>query len=295
MTWPHSFTCSHAQQSVRFVLMSARESKSTHAMASFLARNPVFTHAEFVRSHTATGRSAHTSNTLLARHLAAGRLMRVQRGLYAVVPPGVPPDRATPDPYLVAAKQRPDAVIAYHTALAFHGKAYSTWNRFQYMTAARARRSTFRGYEFVPVQTPQQVRTLSDFGGGVLIRTHAGGELRVASLERTLVDILHAPVHGGGWEEIWRSFEMVEFFDLDAVIEHTLRLGTAVTAARVGFLLEQHREPWMVEERHLEALARHAPGQPRYLGARDEGGTLVGRWNLIVAESILDRSWEEPQ
>ena len=31
--------------------------------------------------------------------------------------------------------------------------------------------------------------------------------MRVTSLERTLVDLLHAPRHGGGWEETWRSLQ----------------------------------------------------------------------------------------
>ena len=46
-----------------------------------------------------------------------------------------------------------------------------------------------------------------------------------------MVDVLHSPALGGGWEEIFRSLSMVEFFDLDAVITYTLALDSAVTAA----------------------------------------------------------------
>ena len=55
---------------------------------------------------------------------------------------------------------------------------------------------------------------------------HAGGVVRVTTLERTLVDVLDAPANAGGGEEVWRSLEMVEFFDFDAVISYTLRLGS---------------------------------------------------------------------
>jgi predicted transcriptional regulator of viral defense system len=260
----------------------------------FFETYPVFTHAEFVSAHTAGGRSEHTSNSLLAKHLASGRLLRVRRGLYATVPRGLDPGKVSPDPYLVATKLREDAVVAFHAALAFHGKAYSVWRRHQYLTAARGRPFRFRGQEFLPVQVPLPVRSLPDFGGGVLARPHAGGEVRVTTLERCLVDLLHSPEQGGGWEEISRSLEMVEFFDLGALVEYTLRLGSAVTAARVGFFLEQHREAWMVEEKHLAPLLRSAPGQPRYLSPRRESGKLVARWNLVVPESVLERRWEEP-
>ena len=274
--------------------MQARNSKSMRPL-DFFAAHPVFTHAEFVAAHTAGGRSEHTSNSLLAKHLAAGRLLRIRRGLYATVPTGLDPREASPDPYLVATKLREDAVVAYHAALAYHGKAYSVWRRYQYLTADRGRLFTFRGQEFVPVQAPLPVRSLPDFGGGVLVRPHMGGEVRVTTLERCLVDLLHASEHGGGWEEIWRSLEMVEFFDLRAVVEYTLRLRSALTAARVGFFLEQHREEWMVEEKHLEPLLRSAPAQPRYLSPRREPGRLVARWNLVVPEYVLHRRWEEPR
>lgn len=273
--------------------MSAPSGKSMRPLA-FFATHPVFTHAEFVAAHTAGGRSTHTSNSLLAKHVAAGRLLRVRRSLYATVPLGLDPHDASPDPYLVATKLRDDAVVAYHAALAFHGKAYSVWRRVQYLTADRGRPLTFRGQEYVPVQAPLPIRSLPDFGGGVLMRPHAGAEVRVTSLERCLVDLLHSPEHGGAWEEVWRSLEMVEFFDLHAIVAYTLLLRSALTAARVGFFLDQHREEWMVEEQHLTALARHAPSQPRYLSPRREPGKLVARWNLIVSEYILRRQWEEP-
>jgi len=118
--------------------------------------------------------------------------------------------------------------------------------------------------------------------------------VRVTSLERTLVDVLDTPRYGGGWEEIWRSLESVGFFDLDAVTEYVLRLDSAVTVARVGFFLEQHRDEFMVEERHLARLQPHAPSQPMYLErSKRESGRLLRRWNLVVPEWALNRAWAE--
>jgi predicted transcriptional regulator of viral defense system len=118
--------------------------------------------------------------------------------------------------------------------------------------------------------------------------------VRVTGYERTLVDVLDSPDYGGGWEEIWRSLESVEFFDLDFVVDYALRLGTALTIARVGFFLEQHRAELMVEQRHLEALRARAPKQRQYFERRQrKGGKLVHRWNLIVPNEVLERSWAE--
>src|SRR6266496_1105269 len=87
--------------------------------------------------------------------------------------------------------------------------------------------------------------------------------------------------------------DRVEFFDLDAVVTYAVKLGSALTVARVGFFLEQHREPLMVEEHHLEALRTHAPRQPTYLDRRRQSGRLVSRWNLVVPERVLSRAWGE--
>ena len=268
--------------------MNTQNGKSSE----FFATHSVFSHGEFLATLEARGRSKATANNLLALHLASGKLLRVRRGLYAVLPRGVNPTMADVDPYLVASRLQDDAVVAYHAALQFHGKAYSLWRKFHYFSSRRTRPFSFRDQQFVSVQAPATLRTLPDIGGGILEVRHAGGLVRVTTLERTLVDVLDAPNKGGGWEEIWRSLEMVEFFDLDAVIAYVRNLGSALAAARVGFFLEQHRETLMVEDKHLDGLRVLAPAQPRYFEQKREPGKLVSRWNLIVPERILKRDWE---
>jgi predicted transcriptional regulator of viral defense system len=262
--------------------------------ADFFDRNPVFRFDDFAAAHSGDGRrSRQTTASVLKQHVAAGRLLHLRRGLYASVPRGVDPGSHPVDPYLLATRLAPDGVVAYHAALQFHGKVYSLWSRFHYLTRRRQRRFAFGDQEFVPVQAPAALRDLSDLGGGVVKRPHAGGVVRVTTLERCLVDVLDAPERNGGWEEVWRSLEMVEFFDLDVVLAYTRKLGSALTAARVGFFLEQHRDALMVDDQHLEALHGLAPAQARYLDSRRESGKLVKDWNLVVPERVLTRSWAE--
>ncbi len=193
----------------------------------------------------------------------------------------------------MATKVAPDAVVAYHAALQFRGKAYSVWHRYPVHTNARLRPLTFQGSEYVGVRPAPPFRRRQDLRGGVVEEAHGGGSVRVATLERTLVDVLDAPALGGGWEEIWRSLEMVEYFDLDAVVAHAVLLGSALTAVRVGFFLEQHREALFVEEQHLRPLRDHAPRQARYFDRTRESGRLVKGWNLLVPERVLNRTWAE--
>lgn len=130
-------------------------------------------------------------------------------------------------------------------------------------------------------------------GGGIERVPSGGGQARICTCERATVDVLHSPALGGGWEEIFRSLAMVEFFDLDAAISYTLALNSALTAARVGYFLSLHRERLFVEEAHLRRLADHAPKEARYLDANRGSGRLVHPWNLIVPDWVLSRRWEE--
>lgn len=129
---------------------------------------------------------------------------------------------------------------------------------------------------------------------GTMSAERSGLEIRVTSLERTLVDLLDRPSLGGTWEEIWRSLETVEFFDLDEVVEYTLSLENATTAAKVGFFLDQHRDTLMPDEAHIDRLRLLKPAQPHYM-SRSSGktGRLMRDWNLIVPAEIVERRWEE--
>lgn len=261
----------------------------------FFHKNPVFTSEKFSQNLVSRGGAGpRTQEALLAYYKKTGRIVGVRRGLYAVIPAWAEPGLYPVDPFLVAAKLTKDAVLSYHTALEFHGRAYSVQDRFTYSASQPLSIFTFRSYLFRGARFPEALRSVGKEGFGVLTTERAGMEIRVTSLERTLVDVLDRPSLSGSWEEIWRSLESVEFLSLEKVVEYALLLENATTAAKVGFFLEQHREPLMVEEHHLQSLNQLRPRQPHYLDrSRRKSGRLVSRWNLIIPSEVLDRTWEE--
>ncbi len=261
----------------------------------FLNCHAVFTVDQLNRFLSDHGsRNPNTRNSLLTYHRNQGRILRVRRGLYATVPWNADADSMAVDPYLVAAKMTRDAVLAHHTALEFHGRAYSVQWRMVYVSAHKSLPLTFQSHEYRSAPVPPPLLAKGEAMFGVTCHHRSGVELRVTSHERTLVDVLDRPDLTGSWEEIWRSLESVEFFDLDQVIAYTRLLENATTAAKVGFFLEQHREPLMVEDAHLDALRVLRPRQPHYLTrGRPRGCRWVKSWNLMIPAEILERSWGE--
>ncbi|SHK07388.1 Transcriptional regulator, predicted component of viral defense system [Desulfatibacillum alkenivorans DSM 16219] len=262
---------------------------------NFFARHPVFTLEEF-DDYLASSSSFNPKNrnAILAYYRKQGRLIAVRRGLHAVIPLGMTPDSAPVDPFLLAGKMTNDAVLAYHTALEFHGSAYSATNRFVYLSEKQSVPLHFRGYEFRCTPAPKALIDKAQESFGVETAERMGVSLHVTSLERTLVDILDRPNLGGSWEEIWRSLELVEYFNLDTVVEYALLLKNATTAAKVGFFLEQHRDALMVEEKHLQSLKKEQPVQPHYLDRKNrKNGVLVKNWNIMVPKEIIHQVWDE--
>ncbi len=269
----------------------AQMSASRTAVAAFLATHPVFRVEDFVAAHAGAGdRSPATSLTLLKRGVATGRYLHLRRGLYAVVPPGVDPERADVDRFLLASAHSNDAVIAFHAALELHGRAYSAWSRVHVWTHHRSKPWSWRGVEVVPVLGTGDGRESS----GVATRPHAGGTVRVTTVERTLVDVLDQPDKGGGWEEMLRSVAMIEFVDVDAVVADALSRGRALTAARVGWVLALRQAAWHVEEGHLTSLRGRRPETPTYLDSSRTPGRLDRAWNLIVPGPLANMTEEVP-
>jgi predicted transcriptional regulator of viral defense system len=261
----------------------------------FFRKHPVFTGDDLAKHLSSRGEvGGRAQEALLAYHQKAGRVVRIRRGLYAVIPSGADTDSYPVDPFLVAAKLTPDSVLSHHTALEFHGKAYSVHTHLTYSASRPLGPLTFRSHVFRGTRFPLALLREGKVHVGVSTAECVGMELRVASLERTLVDVMDRPDLSGSWEEIWRSLESVEFFDLDKVVEYAILLGNATTGAKVGFFMEQHREPLMAEDRHLKALHDLRPRQPHYLDrAKRTSGRLVSKWNLVGPREVLERAWGE--
>jgi predicted transcriptional regulator of viral defense system len=187
-----------------------------------------------------------------------------------------------------------DSILAYHTALEFYERAYSVHKRILYLSEKDTRVFSFQSVFYQSVRFQSRLVAQEQSGYGVRNAERQGIEIKVTELERTMVDVLDRPDLGGGWEEIWRSLESVEFYDLDRVVEYALILGNATTIAKTGFFLEQHREQLNVNENHLQTLRMHIPKKPHYMiRANRQTGRFFDSWNLIVPEEVVGRSWEE--
>jgi predicted transcriptional regulator of viral defense system len=261
----------------------------------FFNQHPVFTSKEYARFLEQEERSGdRAQEALLSYHIKAGNLIRIRREIFGVIPQGASPESYSFDPYLVAAKLNEGGVIGYHSALAFYGKTYSVPHQFVVLGHKRQENFAFRSDNFRFVLFPKSLREKKQEYFGIKEVTRRNCLLRVTNFERTLVDILDRPELSVSWEEIWRSLESVEYFDVDKIVEYTLLLNKATTTALVGYYLEQHQKELKVNESHLNQLQKYRLIQPYYIDRRKKSlSKLNNRWNLMIPLELVEQTWNE--
>lgn len=261
----------------------------------FLRKHPLFTYSTFAQSLLSEKlRSPNTIRALLAHHIKQGHIVRVRRRLFAAIPFGADSKTYPINPYLIAGFATDDSIIGYHTALSFYNCAYSSSYRFTYLTEHQTQIFTFRSesYEGIKLQPILLRENQSD--KFVNMEDMQGLNIKVTSLERTLVDVLDKPMLGGGWEEIWQSLAMIERLKIKHVIEYALLLNKATTIAKVGFYLSQRQKDLKVSKEELERLYLQRPLSPHYIDpSAKQGGKFISKWNIIVPKEIITKNWEE--
>ena len=261
------------------------------APGTFIRQHKLFRIDQFEAATKICGTGRKSS---LDYHRKRGHIVPVRRGLYWVVPPGSEPESCAVDPFLIAGHITPRATLAYHSALELHGRAYSNFNEVQILAERKLRPFEFRGILYRPVSIPPALVRAGQIEMGIETLDRSGTPVRMTGLERTLVDALDRPELCGGWEEVWRSLEMIEYLDLPAVCRYVEALGNATTAAKVGWFLEVNRSRLMVDGQTLDKLGEYSPASPHYVDrSSSESTRYLSRWNLVVPVSLAEQSWDE--
>lgn len=247
----------------------------------FFANNPVFSLDAAAEALKPRGGRSGAVNRL-KHHLETGRLKRLARELYAVVPWGRPADRFQPDVFLAAQAARPDGVFSYHSALELLGVAHSVWHQCTLFTDRRRSPLTMNSAKVLFLDHPMPVKKSGDVEFGTQTTERRGHVLRVTGPERTLVEGFHRPDLAGGLTELDASAAGLPILDLDLLESILERYGTAKIWAATGWFLERYQSVFHVPETYLAKLEANRPRAPQYLVRSRRGGTQVTRWNLIL-------------
>jgi predicted transcriptional regulator of viral defense system len=256
----------------------------------FFFENQIFTLKQFA---TAMGNSLPICYLMLCKHAKTGNVVRIRNGLYASIPSGADPAKYPIDPYMIISTLADDTVIAYHSALQFHGIAYSTQFQHIFQSSHKIPEFIFRQDRFKAVQFPKLL-SASNCNLYVDCVDYHGVMVRVTSKERTFVDALDRINLSGGLEEVWRSLDNLDDIDVEKVLHYALLLNNSTTVAKVGFYLQMHQSDWKIPEKDFDRLKTRLPKSTHYLDrSKRSAGKYIKEWRIIVPIELLNQSWEE--
>jgi predicted transcriptional regulator of viral defense system len=251
----------------------------------FFSRNPVFSLDQAARELAPAGKRSRVRE-LLRYHLDRGTLKLLARGLYAVIPAGIAPERFQPNAFRVAAVERPESVFCHHSALELLGAAHSAWHDCTVYSARRRKDLHLGDTRIRFLQVPEAMKSEDAQLLGTRKVEYRGKMLVCTGPERTLVEGFRRPSLVGGHEELVVSAGGFPALDLDLLEELLRRYGAAKLWAAVGWFLEGFRDRFHAPEAVLERWEKEVPMSPQYLERRRRGGRFVRRWNLIVASEL---------
>jgi predicted transcriptional regulator of viral defense system len=259
---------------------------------AFFEEHPVFTIQE-VREFLELPDESTKASKIISQHKMNGRIGVVKEGVYYTVRPGQTPSSTLADPFLLAAKLAPDSVLAFHSALELLGFSHSLFNSYYFFSQRPRPAFKHRDSHFRCVLTPEKLQKKSAHEFGTEKVERIGVKVLVTGKERTLVEVLERPQYCGGLEEVYRCLEKMPYIQPSTIFGYLDLREEKNLYARVGFFLEQHRDQFHIEEAVLQALERNIPAKAVYWIRQEKGGVLQDRWNLIVPQAALNRTWEE--
>jgi predicted transcriptional regulator of viral defense system len=257
---------------------------------TFFFEHKVFTFEEFAE---AMGNPLSTCHIMLNQHLKNGNIVRIKQGLYASIPSGADAENYPIDPYSIIGVLADDTLITYHTALEFHGIAYSMHFQHIFQTSKKIRPFQFRQDRFKITQYPRSLPKSKRFIFTEQI-DHHGTQIRVTQIERTLVDVLDRINLSGGLEEVWRSLNNIKEVNVAHIIEYTLLLNNTTTIAKVGHYLRLRQKDWNIDETYFLQLKKNLPKSALYLRKEHRtNGRFIKEWNLIIPQELANEEWED--
>lgn len=256
-------------------------------LKDFFIENPIFTSYEFSKYASAHGCvNLNSQQSALGYHRQKKNIVRIRKGLYAVAPKAPDNKKFIINPYLLASKLSSTSIIAYHSALAFHGLTEEDPKKISYLSKKYTIPLIYQDYHFISAKHPRAVIKLNQMDTGVETYHLNGIPIQVTSLERTLVDVFDRIHLSGGWYVAWKCLSNIEAKKLDEekILAYCRVLNNYTANAKVGVFLEAHAERFGISQSIMDELSRLSPRSAHYVNRKMVGGRLMNRWNLIIPE-----------
>jgi len=222
---------------------------------------------------------------ILARWAKQGWLVRLRRGLYAMVPiDSISPERVLEDAWVLIPELFDSCYVGGWSAAEHWDLTEQIFYDICVVT------DTPQAQKIQSVQNVNFVVTKVSserlFGGKTIWRENK--KILVSDPHKTVVDMLYDPRLGGGIQHVvdcFREYQRSKYQDFNKLGEYAVRMQCGAVFKRLGFLAERD----LGREHALTKLCAQQLSQGNaYLDPAIKNGRLITRWRLFVPDSYKE-------
>lgn len=224
--------------------------------------------------------SGSYARKMIANLVEAGWLVRIGAGKYQLQPAktGLDPYPSA-DKFVAAGQLSPEAFIAFGSAAEYHGLTTQVFTTVFMATPKRTRITEAPPVRIHYVHVKEQ--NLLGFE-----KISKGPNVRVATVERTLIDAIHRPDLCGGISDLAELFQRgSKRANVETLLNYLPTYHSKSLVQRVGYMLECFGYRLAPEQqRYLQELSQgnyaylFAPGSP----GTDNQHRYSSKWRLVV-------------
>ena len=216
--------------------------------------------------------SEATAESVIYFYLRKGLIERVKRDLYAVI--SLETRQPIASRYHIASKLSADACISHHSAFEFYGYANQVFYEVYVTSTSRFRDFVYDGVSY---------HRMSPKGDGDVVTV---GDVRVTSLERTVIDSIKDMERTGGLEELVRCLLLIPALDEERLLKalHAYELG--LLYQKSGYVLSSLNDSLKLSPGFFEQCRKNSSDSRGYLAKERNGYVLHPEWKLYAPADL---------
>lgn len=213
----------------------------------------------------------------ISTNVNAGRVKRVKNGLYVTVDSM---GSLSSSKFEIASKITKTSFIAYHSALEFYGLANQVYNKVIVGSETR-----FTSFEFDDIEYENViVKNLFD------VSFIESSNIRMPSLERTIIDCIDNIDLAGGIEELLNALEQIDNLNEKKLLDVLASYNSIFLYQKTGYILEHFKDSLCLSEDFFIACEPKVDNVIRYF-LQDEYSNIKynSKWQLMAPLNLLSR------
>jgi len=216
-------------------------------------------------------------DTWIKSNIKNGLIKRVRNGLYVSIDSM---GNTNVRKFEIATKISSRSFVCYHSALEYYGYANQVYNNITIGIDKRFNSFEFDGveYTFKVIKNNEQVNFF------------VNENIRVTSLERTIIDCIDNITLAGGIEEVLNALEQIKVLNEKKLLKVLNSYNKVLLYQKVGFLLEQYKDELGLSNEFFESCQRKLTNQTKYF-LQDDYKEIEynSKWKLMAPKNIKSR------